>query len=396
MKKHKEHIDKNKIHLISAISLMLGFSHALLLYVASTFFAKASGTENVGVFYLVANSIVLIGLLNMHKMISKLGKTTVFLFFFFMQICLGAFLVASGPTWLGVILLMLLIIAMDMVWVSLDVILESYSEDNQSGRIRGFHLMIMNIGFLLGPFLSMRILEHYGFSELFFVVMIINMLIFIVSLVSLRKTGFEYKGDLTIRDLVKKIFVNRDLMNIYYVSFLLEFFYALMTIYMPLYLLDLGLGWDKIGIIFTIMLVPFVLVEYPAGIIADSKHGQEKKMILISICIIAFSTLSIFFIKGTEVWLWAMVLFATRIGAALLEVLRDSYFYKKIDGRDVDIISFFRTARPVSYVVAAVISAIFVAISGISSVFVIISIVALLVLFPALRLSHNGCGKQGN
>jgi len=225
---------------------------------------------------------------------------------------------------------------------------------------------------------------------------IINMLIFIVSLVSLRKTGFEYKGDLTIKDLVKKIFVNKDLMNIYYVSFLLEFFYALMTIYMPLYLLDLGLGWDKIGIIFTIMLVPFVLVEYPAGIIADSKHGQEKKMILISICIIAFSTLSIFFIKGTEVWMWAMVLFTTRIGAALLEVLRDSYFYKKIDGRDVDIISFFRTARPVSYVVAAVISAIFVAISGISSVFVVISIVALLALFPALRLSHNGCGKQGN
>lgn len=394
MKKHKEHINHRKIHLISFISLLLGFSHALLLYVVSSFFKEASGTENVGVFYFVANTIVLIGLLNMYKLIGKLGKTTVFLFFFFMQICLGAFLAISGPTWIGIIILMLLLIAVDLVWVSLDIILESYSTDKQSGRIRGLHLMIMNVGFLLGPLLSTHILEKYGFSALFFVSMLINMFIFIIAILSLRKTSYDFRGQLTIKDLMKKIFVNRDLMNIYAVAFYLEFFYALMTIYTPLYLLDRGLGWDQIGIIFTIMLLPFVLIEYPAGILADKKDGFEKKLIVAALCIMAVSTLSIFFIQGNHIWIWAAVLFVTRIGAALLELLRDSYFYKKIDGRDVDIISFFRTARPVSYVVGAVVSAIAVAIGGVASVFIIIAIAALLIIIPALRLSDNECEEK--
>lgn len=391
MQKHKEHIDNGKIHLISGISLALGFSQALILYVVSSFYREASGTENVGVFYFISNLIVLFGLLNMHKLIRRMGKATVFLFFFFMQICLGAFLVVSGPTWLGVLILMAHLIAVDMVWVSLDIILESYSTDQQSGRIRGLHLMIMNIGFLAGPFLSTSILERYGYSELFFVAMLINMLIFVVAMVWLRRTSYVFREQLTVKDLARKIFVNKELMNIYYVSFLLEFFYALMTIYMPLYLVDRGLGWDKIGIIFTIMLIPFVLVEYPAGILADKKSGHEKKMIIISLVIIALSTLSIFFIKGSHVWIWAAVLFVTRIGAALLEVLRDSYFYKKIDGRDVDIIGFFRTARPVSYIIAATISAMSVALFGVSAVFVVIAIAALLTLFPALRLIDNKC-----
>lgn len=392
--KHKEHINHKKIHLISFVSLLLGFSQALLLYVVSSFFRDASGTENVGAFYFIANVIVLVGLLNMHKLIRKLGKSTVFLFFFFMQICLGAFLVVSGPTWLGIIILMLHLIAVDMVWVSLDIILESYSEDNQSGRIRGLHLTIMNIGFLAGPFLSTKILDHYGYSELFFVSMLINMFIFIISLVWLRKTSYVFQGRLTIKDLARKIFVNKELMDIYYVSFMLEFFYALMTIYMPLYLIDRGLGWDQIGIIFTVMLIPFVLVEYPAGILADKKNGHEKKLIIISLFIIAISTAGIFFIKGSHVWIWAIVLFVTRVGAALLEVLRDSYFYKKIDGRDVDIIGFFRTARPVAYVIAAAISTMIVALFGVGAIFVVIAIAALLSLVPAFKLVDNKCENK--
>jgi hypothetical protein len=51
------------------------------------------------------------------------------------------------------------------VWVALDVLLENYSKDNLSGRIRGFYLMVMNIGFLLAPYLSTQILSRLGIRQ---------------------------------------------------------------------------------------------------------------------------------------------------------------------------------------------------------------------------------------
>ena len=54
--------------------------------------------------------------------------------------------------------------------------------------------------------------------------------------------------------------------------------YAWMVIYTPLHMLDLGFTWEEIGQIFTIMLIPFVLVEYPAGWLADKYIGETEMM----------------------------------------------------------------------------------------------------------------------
>ena len=63
-----------------------------------------------------------------------------------------------------------------------------------------------------------------------------------------------------------------------------------MVIYTPIYLHEhIGLPWSDIGIIFTIMLLPFVLFEFPAGKLADGKWG-EKEPPIIGIILIAVST----------------------------------------------------------------------------------------------------------
>lgn len=182
-------------------------------------------------------------------------------------------------------------------------------------------------------------------------------------------------------------------MRIYWISFALEFFYALMIIYTPIYLLDLGMSWQQIGVIFTIMLVPFVLLQYPAGFLADKKTG-EKELIIFAVVFMAFSTLSIFFFNSKSIFVWGAVLFATRIGAALVEILRDSYFYKQIDGRDVDIINFFRTATPFGYVFAALLSSLTLFFLPLKFVFVLIALVLFLSLYQAIKLKDNQSEKD--
>lgn len=386
--KHVEHSDKKKLKLLSWVSFLFGFAQALLLYVTSDYFSQTLGSKNVSAFYFIVYVIALIGLLNMHKIVKILGKSGSFFLFFILQIYLLFALFFLKYPLLGAILMMAYIIFNYFAWVILDVIIEDYSEDKKSGRIRGFHLMILSAGILIGPMLSTRLLSSLGFEGLFIATLVINCLIVVVALFGLRGVNGRFHSKLTVQDIGMKILTNKDVLNIYMISLALEAFYALMIVYSPLYLLNRGLSWDQIGIIFTIMLIPFVILEFPIGFLADEKFG-EKEMIIIGLLIMGLASLSIFFINSNSVFVWSGILLLTRIGAAGVEILRDSYFYKKIDGRDVDLISFFRTTRAVAYLLATGISAMLLIVAPMKYIFLLISVVVLAGIYPALKLVDN-------
>lgn len=171
-------------------------------------------------------------------------------------------------------------------------------------------------------------------------------------------------------------------------AFILSFFFALMVIYTPIYLRELGMTWADIGIIFTIMLLPFVLLQYPIGMLADKKLG-EKELIITALCLMAPSVLIIYFLSTTDVLIWGLVLFMTRIGAAMMEVLTDSYFYKRIDAEDVAIIDFYRTSQPLGYIIASIISTPMLIFFPLKSIFILLAIAIIICLYPASRLVDN-------
>jgi MFS family permease len=129
-------------------------------------------------------------------------------------------------------------------------------------------------------------------------------------------------------------------------------------------------------------------LEYPIGFLADKKFG-EKEMIIMGLLLMGVSSASIFFIHSVSIVVWSLVLLFTRIGAATVETLRDSYFYKKIDGRDVDLISFFRTTRAVAYMVATGVSAMLLIIAPMKYIFLLVAGLVLIGLYPAIRLVDN-------
>ena len=128
-----------------------------------------------------------------------------------------------------------------------------------------------------------------------------------------------------------------------------------MVIYTPIYLFEhIGFNWKQIGFIFMIMLIPFVLVDYPLGHLSD-KIG-EKKLLLVGFLITILFTCMIPFIKTPEVWIWAIILFGTRLGAATIEIMAESYFFKEISDRNADEISFFRNTYPLSFIIAPLVA----------------------------------------
>jgi len=114
-----------------------------------------------------------------------------------------------------------------------------------------------------------------------------------------------------------------------------------MVIYTPIYLNQhLGIDWTQIGMIFTIMLLPFIFLQFPLGRLADTRLG-EKEIMAIGFGILVVSTAALSFITTTSFWVWALALFATRVGASAVAVMNETYFFKKTNDTDADLLEFF-------------------------------------------------------
>jgi len=389
MEKHKENFNKKKVLIITLISFIFGFSQAVAAYVLSTFFEISWGMKSVGFFYFGTYLISLFLILNLHKFVSKLGKSSSFALFSALEIFILCGLVSWGLGKTSAFLVVLYLVFAIALWVTMDIILESFSSDEVSGEIRGRYLTVFNLGFLFGPFISTGLLDKFGYSGIFSFVLFANILILIVFVTFVRKIDSKIIKREKIKDIFKRAWKRKNIMRIYYISFILEAFFALMVIYTPIYLREMmGFSWPEIGRIFTVMLIPFVLLQFPAGFLADRKWG-EKEMLIFGILLMSASTSYIYFATSGGVLFWSLTLFATRIGAAIVEVLRDSYFYKQVDGKDVDLIDFFRTASSIGHIFSTLLAALLLIFFPLKLAFLLIAIFVLTSLIPAFNLKDS-------
>lgn len=370
---------KNKVRLVSLVSFALGFLDAFFIYILSTYFSVIAESNSVGIFYFAAYSGVFLCLFFLQPLIRRIGRAHALYLSLGVSMAASAVLAATASPLYSIVAALLLIIATNVTWVALDIMLESFSQDKISGSIRGLYLTIMNAGLLAAPFLSLKTLDMFSYSGIFVTLMIGYTIVFLITLLGFRTDNKVFQQKLQFGSTLKKMLRERNLLRIYHVSFALEFFYALMIVYTPIYLRSLQFSWDDIGIIFTMMLIPFVMLQYPLGVLADRYFG-EKEMLMGSIGIAALATLALPFLHSTSLVIWGIALFLTRVGIAGIEILRDSYFYKQIDGNDMNVIAFFRTTRPLANIVAAVLSV------GILALFPIQSIFFLVVLMLAFAL----------
>ncbi len=384
----QETFNRNKVRLLSALSFVLGFLDAFLIYILSSYFVQISGEHLVGSFYLIAFVIVLWFLMRLQPIVHTFGSVRFLLVLLIGLIGTSFFLSLHNPSWTGAGVLLLYMVFSNLMWAVMDVLVEDFSSDRVSGRVRGLYLTVMNAGLLLAPILSTRTLDVAGYPGVFTVLGFGYMLVFLTALIGLRGHQTARLPRIAFLSTLKEVMKKKNILLIYGVSWTLEFFYAVMIIYAPILLLSQGFTWERIGFIFTAMLLPFVLVQYPLGIVADKKWG-EKELLFGALAILGFSTTVVGFTRSTDIIFWAGLLFLTRLGAAGVEVLRDSYFYKQIGPNDTDIVAFFRTARPTADIAAAGISLLFLSLFSVHSLFYLVGAVAFGACFAVLRLEDS-------
>jgi MFS family permease len=98
------------------------------------------------------------------------------------------------------------------------------------------------------------------------------------------------------------------------------------------------------------------------------------------------ATMAIAFVTDHNWIIWAGILFLTRVGAATVEVMSDTYFFKKIDAGETSVISFSRMARPMAYIIGPIIATILLTIFDIKGLFIALGLLMLYGLRYSLAL----------
>ena len=344
-----------KLKIIFLLGFLLSLHLAFTSYINSSFISIFSGEKNVSLIYILGSIISVFILFFVPKIFRKLGEYKFLLWFSGLN-AVSLFLLSVLKNSFGIISIFIFYFTLNSLIVfALDELLQIFSQNSSTGRVRGLYLAIGNLAWIISQAISGTILSYSSLSFLYFIAFIIMALFFSIAFLGLKNISDPKYDKALAWQSFKNFFANKNLARAYTINFLLQFFYVWMIIYTPIYLYaHLGFSWKEISLIFTIMLIPFVLIQFPLGRYSD-KIG-ERKMLILGFLIASFATLSLFFIEKHDIWIWAILLFSTRIGAAIIEVMSDVYFFKHISKENDEFIAVYRNTAPMAYVFAPLVA----------------------------------------
>jgi len=341
--------------------------------------------NGVSLIFILSSVISLFLVLYAPHAVKRYGNVKYLAVVLVLSIMLLLFIGSVNPGVATVLLFTLYFSLNSLIYYGFDVFLERFTRMGSTGNTRGAYLTLGNLAWIGAPALVGYLTANSNFSIVYILAAVALAVTLGIVLTAERKYHDLPYGPTTFKSIVRALRNNSDIRDIVVIQTLLQFFYVWMVIYVPLYLSQtLGFGWETIGTILSIMLIPFIIFPYPVGKMID-KYSNEREVIFFAFLVIAFATIFFAQLNVASMLAIALALFLTRVGASIAEVSIESYFFKKVQGRDIELVSAFRNATPVAYIIAPVFAIIAISFGNYQTLFttlgVIMSMTALFALF---------------
>lgn len=376
--------------ILYGLSFLIGAQSAMVVFFNSSFLESVGFSESaISLLYVVASASSVGLLFVANRLLRSFGafRTTLAasgaLILFFSTLAL------THNTWFVIVAFIAALVSQVLLWFCLDIFLEHYtcSEDG-TGDVRSSALTASNIAFASAPIGTGALLEAVGFSGMYFMAALIVIVIIIIAVINLRTFKDPKYESLNFKSAIKEIKQRADIRHIFIAAFFLYFFYASMTIYMPLYLQHIGFSLAQIGLMFSIMILPFATLQYPLGHFIDHWIG-EREMLISGYLLMAIATATIALTSSTSLIVWVTLLVLTRIGAATVEIMNEIYFFKHVKAGDTDTISVFRMLYSAAYVAGPLVGMTILYISDMRFIFFFLSLFLLTSVYASTVLKDT-------
>lgn len=371
---------------IYLVTLFYAFHYALPLYSESSYLESIVPLGFIGVIYSIAALISFAFTIKIGTLLNRWSNRSVLISVAILELISLLTLAYSTSVILSILSFIIHTVLLSVLFVSLNILVESVSKNEDTGRIRGAYLTILNLGILTGPFLASQIIGS-GFAILF---MTAAFCLVPMIYILYKHLDHLHEPRYIAPDIIQSFKHLKGLANvrrIVFTQYTLELFWIIMIVYAPIYLIQnniLNLQ-TYLGVVIPIILIPFIILPYPLGRLADSKLG-EKELLISGIFLMILGTVMFALLTIPPLAFYIFALFIARLGSSMVEEMTNSYFYKQVDHSQADLISIFTNTRNVALVSGPLIASAIVYSISIQAVFLTLAGILALSLIPLFKL----------
>jgi MFS family permease len=373
------------------LSFLFTLHIAISAYVNSTFLSGIVSEKWVGILYTLASLATLMLLSKSANILKYFGNKRLTLWLLLANmISLFGMIISKNPYIISAAFIVF-VSTNTQILFCVDIFIEHFGDKTTVGKNRGLYLTIINLAWMTSPLITaFLITKEGGYQTIYTLAFIMTIIMTLGLLFSVKKFDDKSYQKTPFLETYRYLKTNHHMLAITMINFILQFFYAWMVVYTPIYLFQhIGLGWSQMGIIFTIMLSPFVIFGLPVGILVDKYHVKKRTLLYIGFIIISTSTFLISTIVTKSVIIWGLILFMTRMGAAIIETTSEIYFFTHVKEEETYLLSVFRDMAPVAYIIAPLLGTVILLYLPFKSLFIILSVLLLTGLYYIPKLMHN-------
>lgn len=372
---------KTKIRRSVYISgFFLSIHLAFTAYISSSFLSGFIDPTYIGTIYSIASILAIAFMFTLPTLIKKFGNVQTIITLNFILIVFLSILAFETTAWLAIGFFIIYYVVGLSIQYAVDLYLEVVSDDKQTGQIRNLFLTILNLAIMISLIATGLVLGDGENYNLIFLISLIALTPFwYISATRFKEITISYTASPltnTIAHLWRaKTVQEKNINKALAIDFLINFFYSLMIIYLPLYLHQyIGLTWSAIGFIFAFMLLPFIILPPFLGSLADKKLG-EKEILSAGLIITGLACILIALIDSPNPILWALVLLLSRVGISAVEGMKESFLFKHLTAGDAGLLSISRNTRPLAYVISPIIASVFLLFFDFKFIFIFLGLV---------------------
>jgi len=237
----------------------------------------------------------------------------------------------------NIILFLVLIVALAVFAVYQDECFMILFRDNtktiELNKQEGLLYAIMNVGWLVGPLIAGFIIAKFSIPSVFFITalfFLIALTIFrFMNLKVIKKKRKEIDGSFlkNIKDFIK----DKKIRLPYIMSVGIEVWWAIIYIYVPIFMVKQGLSESYVGLFLSAIVLPLIFIEYPIGRLSERKGFGF--FFATGYGALAVVGIIVFFFSG-HIIPQLMLLVMASLFVGFLEPLQDTFFFINVKKTD--------------------------------------------------------------
>ncbi len=258
-----------------------------------------------------------------------------------------------------------------------------------TGRVRGIYLTLINVAYTIGPFIAALIITLLSFAHLYaFAALMCFIFLMLLHATTRSFTDPKYPR-VNLHYIIRTALSDRLAAKVFIINFLLQLRYAVVIMYLAVYLHQaLGFPLVVVGFMVSVANIPFLFIQFPLGLIADRYLG-EKEITVIGFIMTCAGAFALAFTTANSIFTMTAILMLMFTGAAVIEIMSESYFFKHIKSRDDAHFAAFRMLSPLSYIIAPILATAIMFFLPMNFIFAAVALICLLGIPLALSLKDT-------